>query len=110
MASPAAAACVWFGLIVLGICLTWYHRPLSRLRTVVPGKIYISAMPTERGLEVAHGRHGFRTIINLFPEDTPQRSPRLPEELRFARSHGIRYVGSPPDEASSGAFLDQTLA
>ena len=54
----------------------------------------------------------FRTIINLFPEDTPLGSPLLPDELRFAREHGIHYVGSPsdPSEAASTAFLDQTLA
>lgn len=100
----------WFVLVAGGIGLTWYHRPLERLRTVVPGRIYISAMPTERGLAIAHSRHHFKTIINLFPEDTPLRSPRLPEELRFARSHGIRYVGSPSDEESANRFLDQTLA
>ena len=72
----------------------------------------MSAMPTLRGLEVAHARHRFRTIINLFPEDTPLRSPLLPDELKFAREHGIHYVGSPsdPSEPASNAFLDQTLA
>jgi hypothetical protein len=61
---------------------------------------------------VAHARRPFRTIINLFPEDTPQGSPLLPDELRFAREHGIRYLGSPsdPSEAASSAFLDLTLA
>jgi predicted protein tyrosine phosphatase len=79
---------------------------------VEPGRIYISAMPSWRGLEVAYKRHPFRTIINLFPEDTPLRSPLLPDELRFAREHGIAYVGSPsdPSEAVSNAFLDKTLA
>ena len=69
-------------------------------------------MPTTRGLEVAQGGTHFRTIINLFPEETAQRSPILRDELKFAREHGIRYVGSPsdPSEAASNAFLDQTLA
>jgi predicted protein tyrosine phosphatase len=99
-------------LVVAGIAVTWYHRPLARLKVVEPDRIYISAMPTFRGLEVAHARHGFRTIINLFPEDTPLRSPLLPDELRFARERGIHYIGSPsdPSEAASTAFLDQTLA
>ena len=72
---------VWYGLVWAGIWLTWYHRPLERLRSVVPGRIYMSAMPTARGLQVAQARHHFKTIINLFPEDTPQRSPRLDGEL-----------------------------
>jgi hypothetical protein len=111
LALPAVAL-GWFMLVVGGVALTWYHRPLARLKVVEPGRIYISAMPTLRGLEVAYGRHPFRTIINLFPEDTPLRSPLLPDELRFAREHGIHYVGSPsdPSEAASGAFLDNTLA
>jgi protein tyrosine phosphatase (PTP) superfamily phosphohydrolase (DUF442 family) len=105
----AAGTGAWFVLVAGGIGLTWYHRPLERLHTVVPGRIYISAMPTSRGLAVAQARHHFKTIINLFPENTAQRSPRLPEELAFARAHGIRYVGSPSDEAAASTFLDQTL-
>jgi len=102
-------AVAWFGLVVAGVWLTWYHRPLERLREVVPGKIFVCAMPTARGLEVAHARHRFKTIINLFPEDSPLRSPRLPDELRFARSHGVRYVGSPTEVSGSNDFLDLTL-
>jgi hypothetical protein len=100
----------WVFLVAGGIWLTWYHRPLERLRTVVPGRIYMSAMPTARGLEVAQARHHFKTIINLFPEDTPFRSPHLPDELRFAKQHGIQYVGSPPDDDSGNRFINQTLA
>jgi protein tyrosine phosphatase (PTP) superfamily phosphohydrolase (DUF442 family) len=99
----------WLALVSGGIWLTWYHRPLSRLRTVEPGKIYISAMPTTRGLEIAHRRHHFKTIVNVFPENTAQRSPRLPAELAFARAHGIRYLGNPSDVEDSDAFLDETL-
>jgi hypothetical protein len=102
----------WLAMVVLGIDLTWYHRPLARLKVVVPDRIYISAMPTHGGLEVAHHRHCFRTIINLFPEQTPQRSPLLGAELEFVRAHGIQYLASPSDSspAASDAFLNQTLA
>ena len=99
----------WFVLVAGGIGLTWYHRPLARLRTVAAGKIYVSAMPTPRGLEIAYRRHRFKTIINLFPEGTPLQSPLYPNELAFARAHGIHYVVSPSDVASSDAFLDETL-
>lgn len=101
----------WGCLVVAGIWLTWYHRPLNRLRTVEPGRIYMSAMPTYRGLEVAQRRHGFRTIINLFPEDTPGRqSLDLPDELRFARERGITYLNNPSDPREADEFLDRTLA
>jgi Tyrosine phosphatase family len=103
---------VWVGLVAFGIAVTWYHRPLARLKVVVPDRIYISAMPTPRGLEIAQERRHFRTIINLFPEDTPFRSPFLEDELKFAREHGIKYVASPSDPSpdASDAFLNQTLA
>jgi hypothetical protein len=106
-----AVGCVlgWYGLVVGGIWLTWYHRPLERLRAVVPGKIYISAMPTERGLEIAQQRHHFKTIVNLFPEDTPLRSPRLPQELRFVRRNSLVYLRSPSDQRAANDFLDLTL-
>jgi hypothetical protein len=105
----AGGTAVWFALVVGGIWLTWYHRPLARLHTVAPGKVYISAMPAPRGLEIAYQRHHFKTIINLFPEDTPERSPLYPQEVAFARAHGIHYIVSPSDAASSDAFLDETL-
>lgn len=105
----APALIVWLALCFGGRWLIWYQRPLDRLRAVVPGKIYLSAMPTYRGLELAHRRHGFRTIINVFNEHGPLRSPRLPEELRFVREHGLNYVGSPGDPLQADAFLDETL-
>jgi hypothetical protein len=108
---PVAVAC-WWVLVIAGIGITWYHRPLARLKVVEPGRIYISAMPTWRGLEVANSRLRFRTIINLFGEDSPQRSAILGDELAFAKEHGIHYLGSPtdPSDAASNAFLDETLA
>lgn len=97
-------------LIAVGLKSFWLHRPIDRLREVVPGKIFISAMPTPEGLPVAHGRHKFRTIINLFQEDLPGlRSPLLDDELAFAKREGIRYIGSPLGAATSDAFLDETL-
>jgi hypothetical protein len=103
---------VWVALVAIGIAVTWYHRPLARMKVVVPDRIYLSAMPTRRGLEVAQERRHFRTIINLFPEETAQRSPILGDEVRFAREHNIRYISSPSDASpvASDAFLNQTLA
>ncbi|WZO99716.1 protein tyrosine phosphatase [Isosphaeraceae bacterium EP7] len=100
----------WVVLVLAGIQLSWYHRPLSRLKEIVPGAIYISAMPTYRGLEIAQERHKFKTIINLFAEDTPRRSPILPQELKFVRENGIAYYNSPADASKSDEFLDMTLA
>jgi hypothetical protein len=98
------------GLAALGICVSWYHRPLERLRTVEPGRIYISAMPTYAGLKVAQERHHFKTIINIFPEDLlSQRSPRLPDEHRFVREHGIRYIEASGSDNDSDELVDLTL-
>lgn len=100
----------WSALVAAGIALTWYHRPIDRLKLAVPGRIYISAMPTYRGLAIAHGRHHFKTVINLFPEDTGQRSPLWAEELRFVRERHLAYLRSPADPDLSDAFLTRTLA
>jgi len=106
----AGLVLLWLGLDFTGRGVFWYQRPLHRLREVVPGRIYISAMPTYRGLELAQARHHFRTIINLFPEYTPERSPLLPDELRFARERGLNYVGNEPNDDPSGeVFIAQTL-
>jgi hypothetical protein len=105
----SAVAC--YGLILIGLKITWMHRPLERLHAVVPGKIYISAMPTYRGLEVEQSRLHFKTIINLFPEESirDKLSSRLPDERKFALEHNIRYVGSPGTALESDTFLDDTL-
>jgi hypothetical protein len=105
-----SALAIWLVLAVLGITVTWYHRPIDRFKAVVPGKIYISAMPTYRGLEIVQKRHKFKTIINLFPEDTELRSPLWPQELRFVDDYKIRYLRSPNGASNSDRFLDQTLA
>lgn len=98
-------------LVAGGLGVIWLHRPLDRFRAIVPGRIFISGMPTRTGLEVAQRRHRFKTIINLFPEDLPGlRSPLLEGELRFARTQGITYVGSPCRVDQADAFLDRTLA
>lgn len=102
-------AATWFACVWSGIWLTWYHRPLDRLREVVPGRIFISAMPTTRGLDIAQQRHHFKTIINLFPEDSPLQSPLYPRERRWAEAHGVKYVLSPADIQKSDWFLDETL-
>jgi hypothetical protein len=110
----AAIVClvtVWLLLNFTGRGIFWYQRPVHRLREVVPGRIYISAMPTHWGLELAHARHHFRTIMNLFPEYTPERSRLLPEELRFVREQGLKYIANEPDDdPSGGAFIACTLA
>ncbi|MGO9467148.1 MAG: protein tyrosine phosphatase [Isosphaeraceae bacterium] len=90
--------------------LFWYQRPLHRLREIVPGRLYISAMPTYEGLKLAQERHHFRTIVNLFPELTPEQSPHWPDELRFIREHGLKYVGNSSTDGRGGEELvAQTL-
>jgi Tyrosine phosphatase family len=100
----------WAFLLVAGIGLTIYHRPLPRLRAVVPGKIYISAMPSYGRLAIEQERLHFKTIINLFDEASTQASVYHDDEIRFVREHGLRYLGSPSDGLESDRFLDETLA
>lgn len=109
LAYSLGAVGTWAVLVVAGLWMTWYHRPLERMRTVVPGKIYLSAMPTREGLDIAQKRHHFRTIINVFNEATDERSPLLPDELAWIREHGLTYLGSPGDPLAGDAFLDRTL-
>ena len=99
----------WVLLVATGVGLSWYHRPLARLRPVVPGRIYISAMPSYRGLSVEQSRLHFKTIINLFDEASTQASPLHSDELRFVREHNLRYVGAPADGLESDRFLEETL-
>ena len=100
----------WAAVVVGGITLATYHRPIARLHAVVPGKIYIGAMPTYRGLAIEQERLHFRTIINLFDEASTQASPIHEDEIRFVREHGLRYLGSPSDGLESDRFLDETFA
>jgi hypothetical protein len=106
----AARLACWALLVVAGRAVLWYERPIDRLRAVVPGRVYVSAMPGRRGLEIAHSRHRFRTIINLFPEDTPLRSPLLEEEEGFAREHGILYYRNTTFRSDPDELMDATLA
>jgi protein tyrosine phosphatase (PTP) superfamily phosphohydrolase (DUF442 family) len=110
LATVAAGIGAGAAVICVGLWSIWLHRPLSRLHAVVPGKIYISAMPTYAGLREAQKRLGFRTIINLFPERTSQRSPRLDEERRFVEEYGIRYVENPEDDTKGYETLMRNLA
>jgi hypothetical protein len=102
---------LWLGLDFTGRGIFWYQRPIHRLREVVPGRIYLSAMPTYWGLQLAQERHHFRTIIDLFPEHTPEGSPLWPDELRFVREEGLNYVGEQPDDDALGeSFIARTLS
>jgi hypothetical protein len=104
----AAMIAVSLSLDFAGRGVFWYQRPIHRLREVDPGRIYLSAMPTYAGLKLAQERYHFRTIINLFPENTPEQSPHWPDELRFAREHGLNYVGNPARDGGD-AFIARTL-
>ena len=79
-------------LIQAGFYIHWLHWPIPRFKVVIPGQLYVSAMPPPTGLALANERHHFKTIINLFNEDTPQRHPNFPKEVAYAESHGIRYI------------------
>ena len=102
---------VSLGLDFTGRGLFWYQRPHRSPAEVVPGRLYLSAMPTYLGLKLAQERYHFRTIINLYPEYTPEQSPHWPDELRFAREHGLNYVGNdvPATAPAARHFVAQTI-
>ncbi len=98
------------GLDFTGRGLFWYQRPIARLKEVIPGRLYLSAMPTYLGLQLAQPRYHFRTIINLYPELTPEQSPYWHDELRFVHEHGLKYVGNESKDGTGGEdFVARTL-
>jgi hypothetical protein len=98
------------GLDFTGRGVFWFQRPIARLKEVVPGRIYLSAMPTYLGLQLTQPRYHFRTIINLYPELTPEQSPHWQDELRFVREHGLTYIGNDSTDGTGGEdFVIRTL-
>ncbi|WP_165249949.1 protein tyrosine phosphatase [Paludisphaera soli] len=97
------------GLDVVGRGIFWYQRPIARLREIIPGRLYLSAMPTYRGLQIAQDRYHFKTILNLFPEFTPAASPHWPDEQRFARENGILCYNQPPEDPTGVKCIPETL-
>ncbi|WP_165065278.1 protein-tyrosine phosphatase family protein [Paludisphaera rhizosphaerae] len=105
-----ALIAVSLGLDVLGRGLFWYQRPIGRLKEIIPGRLYLSAMPTYAGLKLAQPRYQFKTIINLFPEFTSQGSPHWPDEQAFARENGIACYTQPPEDPTGIDSIPRTLA
>ena len=103
-----AALGLTFILIQAGYYIHWLHWPIPRFKVIIPGQLYVSAMPPPKGLALAAQRHHFKTIINLFNEDSPQRHPNFPKELAYAQSHGIRYVRA-EGKSYGAAFVQSTL-
>jgi hypothetical protein len=106
-----AILCGVFVLAVVqsGYYLHWLHWPIPRFKVIIPGQLYVSAMPPPKGLALANERHQFETIINLFNEDTPQRHPNYPAEVAYAKSHGIKYVRA-EGKSYGSAFVESTFA
>jgi protein tyrosine phosphatase (PTP) superfamily phosphohydrolase (DUF442 family) len=100
----------WLALDILGRGIFWYQRPINRLHEIVPGKLYLSAMPTYRGLKIAQERYHFKTIVNLFPEFTNLRSPHWPDEQRFARENGVACYNQPETDPTGEQYVKDTLA
>lgn len=105
----AALIAVSLGLDFVGRGIFWYQRPIARLREIIPGRLYLSAMPTYRGLQIAQERYHFKTILNLFPEFTEAGSPHWPDEQRFADEHGITLYNQPPGDPTGVKCIPETL-
>lgn len=98
-----------FAVIQSGYYLHWLHWPIPRFKVIIPGQLYVSAMPPPHGLALAHKRHHFKTIINLFNEDTPQRHPDFPAEMAYAKANGIKYVRA-EGKSYGSKFVESTFA
>lgn len=105
----AALIAVSLGLDLFGRGVFWYQRPIARLREIIPGRLYLSAMPTHAGLALAQPRYHFKTIINLFPEFTKEGSPHWPDELAFARANGITCLTQTPEDPTGVDSVPRTL-
>lgn len=107
--SALISAVAVFLIIQGGYYLHWLHWPIPRLKVAIPGQLYFSAMPPPKGLALANERHHFKTIINLFNEDTPLRHPDYPAEFAYAKANGIKYVRA--DGTMYGEdFIESTFA
>lgn len=102
------SALMAFVLIQAGYYIHWLHWPMARFKVVIPGQLYVSAMPSPHGLKLAHQRHQFKTIINLFNEDTPLRHRDFPAELQFANENGINYIRA-QGKNFGNSFIESTF-
>ncbi len=105
-------------VLVVDLAQSRFHRPRSILvpasaaspaRRSSRARFYISAMPTYQGLKLAQDRHHFRTIINLLSRVYARAKPHWPDELRFVREHGLKYLGNSSTDGRGGEeFVAQT--
>ncbi len=75
--------------LVIGLCAWWLADVLvgANLHTVIPGKVYRGAQPTEAALDRIVTAYGIRTIVNLRGCSNPL--PWYLDEGRVAQRRGI---------------------
>jgi len=90
---------LWLGIkLCLLVCVLMFLAEAGRMflgynfRTVIDGKCYRSAQPTERFLEEVQRTHGIRSILNLRDENLDQ--AWYHEEKQAAERLGIKLVNA----------------
>ena len=92
----------WLALVVFGIAVTWYHRPLARLKEIVPDRIYISTMPG------AAASRSPRAAITSAPSSTSSRR-RPPTQSPAGRRVGLRQGERYPLPDEPGRSIGRRL-
>ncbi|MCJ7543807.1 MAG: tyrosine-protein phosphatase [Phycisphaerae bacterium] len=81
-----------------------HHEPVQRFGVVIPGVLYRSGQPDEKGWQFLKDKWGIRTVIDL-REDTPN-EPWAVLERQFCARNGIRHVKLP---IGHGGLTDEQL-
>jgi protein tyrosine/serine phosphatase len=82
-----------------------HHWPARKFGVVIPGVLYRSGQPEERGWRYLKDHYGIRTVIDL-REDMPN-EPWAVLETNFCAANGIRYVKLP---VGHDGLTDEQLA
>lgn len=98
--------------VVAGTAI-WYYKSLPhRLQAVEPGVLYRSALLRPANLAKVLKENQIRTVVNLLPRDTAERTKELDTEARICRENDVAFVDipMPAETPPTPAQLSQWLS